>query len=117
MSCANVGGVMHGEGGTSALEAVVGVSSSTGRRDGNGRPVAPWWSSPCGDAVSRDLVMAEVVSQLATAYAGMEKLVGSAYSLPASFAAAAQGLAVVVELLDHCCEHVWIFESSRLSRP
>jgi hypothetical protein len=51
--------------------------------------------------------MAEVMSQLISAYRGLEHLLGSAYSMQTSFDVAARGLAVVVELLDQCCELVW----------
>ena len=51
--------------------------------------------------------MAEVMSQLISAYRGLERLLGSAYSMQTSFDVAARGLAVVVELLDQCCELVW----------
>ena len=51
--------------------------------------------------------MAEVMSQLISAYSGLERLLGSAYSMPVSFDVAARGLFVVVELLDQCCELVW----------
>ena len=60
-----------------------------------------------GNDRSEDASMAEVMSQLITAYTGLEHLLGSAYSMPASFDVAACGLAVVVELLDQCCELVW----------
>ena len=70
-----------------------------------------WARLSGGDEMSRDVLMAEVVSQLVCAYEGLQQLVGSAYSMPASFDVAASGLAVVVELLDHCCERVWVSDT------
>jgi hypothetical protein len=78
-------------------------------------PEDSWWRSACTSAESpfrrddrsEDASMAEVMSQLISTYTGLERLMGSAYSMPASFDVAARGLAVVVELLDQCCELVW----------
>ena len=78
-------------------------------------PEGSWWRSAYTstespfrrDDRSEDTSMAEVMSQLISAYTGLERLVGSAYSMQTSFDVAARGLAVVVELLDQCCELVW----------
>lgn len=78
-------------------------------------PEGSWWRSAHTstespfrrDGRSEDTSMAEVMSQLISAYTGLERLVGSAYSMPASFDVAVRGLVVVVELLDQCCELVW----------
>ena len=78
-------------------------------------PEGSWWRSACtsaespfrGDDRSEEASMAEVMSQLISAYRGLERLLGSAYSMQTSFDVAARGLAVVVELLDQCCELVW----------
>lgn len=78
-------------------------------------PQGSWWRSACTSTESpvrrddrwADASMAEVMSQLISAYSGLERLLGSAYSMPVSFDVAARGLFVVVELLDQCCELVW----------
>jgi hypothetical protein len=64
---------------------------------------------PCGDGItSRDMLMADVMSQLLTTQGSLQELVGSAYSDSDSFDLAICGLAAIVELLDRCCERVWI---------